>query len=526
MKQNQMMFPPQDGRCAAYLRRSQQEAEYEQYGKFAILERHRKLLLDMAEDYGHTIQRFYKEVVSGETIAARDEFKTLLREIARGEWDIIYVVEASRLGRGSGADQDKIINAFRFSRTWLVTEGKIYNPNLKADMRALRKELQKAYDERDNSIERLYRGRTRASKEGCYMPSRAPYGWQIAWDGRNRTLEPHPVNYERMMSIYDMLDDGQSMNHIAMLFNGLGYETSHGGKRWSSSAIRQIAQNTVNIGKITWEATTTEEGMDDETFEPVKVRVSHDDYIEVDGLHKGHCTLSVEKFERVQRKVEMRLPFSVVAGKGLQNPLAGLLRCAKCGMTLKHYVNKTMAKPTAIYTHQTFSKVARFEPCTCKSVHVDFLMSALVETLSAMQRDREVQLTDEGRDDRRERHMAAIASCERDVESARDEKKRVMQGYRKGVYTDEEFVEEKKAVDGKIESLEQRLAELRETVPDDSKIEREVATIGKCIDIIKSDATPKETNDALKQFISRIEYENFAPRGTQKQDIRLRIFFA
>lgn len=520
------MFPPQDGRCAAYLRRSQQDAEYEQYGKFAILERHRRIIMDMAEDYGHTITKIYKEVVSGETIAAREEFTQLLKEVARGEWDIVYVVEASRLGRGSGSDQDKIINAFHFSNTWIITEGKIYNPSSKADMRALRKELQKAYDERDNSIERLYRGRTRASKDGCYMPARAPYGWEIDWVGKSRTLKPHHVNYERMMSIYDMIDDGESMNQVAKLFERMQYETSHGARHWTGAAIKQIAQNVVNIGYITWEATTTEEVMDPDTFETTKRRVHHDDYIVAEGLHKHHCTLPEDKFRRVQRKIEARSPYSSVYGKGLQNPLSGILRCKECRSVLKWTVVRNTTVPTAIFCHQSRRNNSGYSPdCTCKGVHADELMDALLETLEAMQEDREIQLSDEGRAERRERHLAAISSCEDDIDAAREEKRRVMQGYRQGAYTVDEFADEKRIVDERIDALKERLEWLRSNAPDDAKIEREVVTIGKCMDIIRSEATPREINDSLKQFIRVIWYENFAPRKKRRNDIRLEIVF-
>lgn len=519
---NKFIFPPQDGRACGYLRRSQQEAEYEQYGQFAILERHNRVIEGMARDYGHVLQKIYREVVSGETIEARSEFKQLLGEIARGEWDIVYVVEASRLGRGSGSDQDKIINAFRHPGTWLITEGKIYNPKSKADMRMLRKELQKAYDERDSSVDRLYNGRKRAASEGCYMPSRAPYGWEIDWIERNRTLKPHPVNYDRMMSIYDMLDEGKSLNKIANEFEDLDYPTSHGAKHWCCSAIKQIAQNPVNIGKITWEATNTEEITDPNTLDSMKVRVFHDEpRIVVDGYHKKHCTLDEAKFYRVQRKIEARSPYSTVHGKPLQNPLAGILRCKKCGGVLKWSLCKKLDPPKAIYAHNEQKK--KHEGCNCKSVHVSVLMDALIEALESLAHDRKLELTDEGRVAARERHLKAIETCKSDIQDAHEEKRRVMLGYRKGVYTDEEFVEEKRLADERIETLEAHLTQLVETVPDEEAVEREIVTIGKCLEILRMDATPQETNDALKQFIRAIYYENFAPPRKLWHDIRLEI---
>lgn len=514
------MFPPQDGKYYAYLRRSQQDAEYEQYGQFEVLARHERIINDMASDYGHTILHTFKEVVSGETIAARDEFKKVLRLMANRECDGIYAVEASRLGRGGGSDQDTIVAAFECNGIWLITDGKIYNPNSKSDMKLLRQELRRATDERDDSNNRMQRGRRQAVRDGCFMGP-VPYGWQKVRIGTKWTLEPHPVNYERMMLIYDMLDDGASFNQIANHFEKMGYPTSHRAKEWCGTAIKQIAQNPVNIGYVRFGQLTTEKQMNPETFEVEKVRVKSDDYIMVEGLHAHHCTLSKEKFERVQLKVQARSPYSTVYGKPLRNPLAGLIRCSKCRMTLKWNWVKDMNPPCAIYTHDELGKR---RGCNCKSIHEDELISMIVESLEAVKSEKTIEL-DNGMSERRERILREIKSCEKSLDDAHEEKKRVMRGYRQGVYTDEEFVGQKAEVDRKIEAIEGRIVQLNESVPSEDTVKSEILTISECIDIFRSDATPKEMNDALKMFIKEIRYTNYAPPKKQWNDVHLEIIW-
>lgn len=518
--------PPQDGAYCGYLRRSQQDAEYEKYGEFEVLERHKRIITRASGEYGHELKSIFREVASGETIADREVFRSLLTEVAQGKWDGVYVVEASRLGRPSGSDIDKIINAFRYSGTWIITESKIYNPSMKADMRQLRRDLQIASEERDDSIDRLYRGRRESAMEGNYVCSQAAFGWQRVNLGKRQwTLEPHPVNYDRMLAIYDMLDDDMSLSAVAKEAMRRGWKTTRGKDEWNANTVKVIAQNVLNIGYIVFERTTTELVMNPKTLDPEPRKVRHDKYIQVEGKHKRHCTLDEEKFWRVQRKIEARSPYSPLAN-GLKNPLAGLLVCAKCGTAMNYHRVTTPLNRDGYVLYMHSEAAVRKRGCNCKSIRYDDLMAALYEVLGAMMEDRRLDLTDDGRRARRERHLAQIASVERELESLMVEKKRVMEGYRKGLYTDDEFEGEKADVTNRISAMEECLGQLRDALPDDVRIEREIVSIGKCLDVLRMEATPQEANDALKQFIRRIEYRNDAPKGVRWNKVTLDVFFA
>ena len=124
---------PRTWACCAYLRKSREDEERERFGKGETLARHKRIIESLAMENGHEIKEWYPEMVSGETIAGRHEIKRLLTDLADGKWDAVYVVEASRLGRGGGADQEKIINAFRYTDTYLITEMKTYDPHSRGD---------------------------------------------------------------------------------------------------------------------------------------------------------------------------------------------------------------------------------------------------------------------------------------------------------------------------------------------------------------------------------------------------------
>ena len=76
-----MMLLKPDGVYYAYLRKSREDQEAESHGGGETLARHEHILRELANRYHIQISRWYREVVSGETIAARPEMLHLLNDI-------------------------------------------------------------------------------------------------------------------------------------------------------------------------------------------------------------------------------------------------------------------------------------------------------------------------------------------------------------------------------------------------------------------------------------------------------------
>mgnify|MGYP002508564293 FL=1 len=81
-----------------------------------------------ASRLGITISKFYREIVSGETIQDRPVVQKLLQDISNGKCDGVLVVEVERLARGDTSDQGTIAKYFKFSDTLILTPLKIYDP--------------------------------------------------------------------------------------------------------------------------------------------------------------------------------------------------------------------------------------------------------------------------------------------------------------------------------------------------------------------------------------------------------------
>ena len=69
-----------NGLYAAYLRKSRRDMEMEALGQGETLARHEKQLSDLADRLGIRVSRWYREIVSGDTIAERPQVRQLLED--------------------------------------------------------------------------------------------------------------------------------------------------------------------------------------------------------------------------------------------------------------------------------------------------------------------------------------------------------------------------------------------------------------------------------------------------------------
>ena len=82
----------------AYLRKSRSDYEAEQRGEGETLARHRKKLMNAAKAKGVVLKKFYCEIVSGETIAARPQMQQLLTDVESGLWRGVLCCRSRALG--------------------------------------------------------------------------------------------------------------------------------------------------------------------------------------------------------------------------------------------------------------------------------------------------------------------------------------------------------------------------------------------------------------------------------------------
>ena len=109
---------------AIYLRKSRDE---DNESRDVTLARHEKLLNEYCERNNLNIKKTYKEVVSGESIAARLEMQRLLVDVTAGKYDGVVCIELERLSRGNQIDQAEILEVFKKTGTKIYTLNKVYD---------------------------------------------------------------------------------------------------------------------------------------------------------------------------------------------------------------------------------------------------------------------------------------------------------------------------------------------------------------------------------------------------------------
>lgn len=88
-----------------YLRKSRADAEAEARGEGETLARHEHTLQELAKRRHLPIVKVYREIVSGDSIAARPQMQQLLQDLENNLYDGVLVMEVERLARGNTIDQ-------------------------------------------------------------------------------------------------------------------------------------------------------------------------------------------------------------------------------------------------------------------------------------------------------------------------------------------------------------------------------------------------------------------------------------
>ena len=166
--------PKMNPRVCRYLRKSRDDGEGESLQE--TLARHMRITEAMAADRGWGIDETYEEVVSGASIGDRPEMMRLIADMRDGRWDVVVVVDVSRLSRGDGSDQSRISNVFRLTGTKCLSDYRIYDLDNADDLELFERKLQSSRDEYKSITKRLRRGVDATVAEGYSAGGIEPYG--------------------------------------------------------------------------------------------------------------------------------------------------------------------------------------------------------------------------------------------------------------------------------------------------------------------------------------------------------------
>lgn len=494
---------------AMYLRKSRADVEAEAHGEGETLSRHENALTALAEKSGLKITKIYREIISGETIAARPEIQKLLSEVEQGAYKGVLVMDADRLARGDSVDQGLVARAFRLTGTKIITPRKIYDPNSEFDEEYFEFELFMARREYKLINRRIQRGRAASANEGRYIGSSAPYGYDRVKisGGKGFTLKPNREDAVVKYIFEQYLKCGGA-GAVAAALDEMGIPTKKG-KAWSRATVAGILKNPVYIGKIRWSYRKNVKLSRGGRI--VTQRKAGGDHILAEGLHEP--IIDRDLFDRAQKKMSENRKKPVSSSKALRNPFTGLLYCKICGGRMTRLGKNAHTEYDALKCADS--------KCSCVSAPMTTVEKAVLEALEQWLDGYSVTVepTAEASENHCENILEELSG---ELQKIKDSRKKVCEFLEQGIYTADIFAEREsslKSRENEILAKIKRLEELAENERRDAAAKRNITPqIKKLAEAYRCCENAEEKNVFLKAAVGRIEYSKTIPNRRGHSD--------
>lgn len=489
------------GEYAIYLRKSRADMEAEAKGEGETLARHEHILLDLANKKGLKIGKIYREIVSGETIEARPQMQELLSDVKAGKWKGVLVVEVERLARGETMDQGIVSKAFKISNTKIITPMKVYDPNDEFDEEYFEFGLFMSRREYKVINRRLQRGRLLSVNEGKYVGSIAPFGYdrvKIKGDKGYTLRKNGEANTVKIM--YDLYAyEDLSLHEVTRKLNEMGLKPRKNNE-WTVASVKDILANPVYIGKIKWNSRKEVKVYKREKL--VKTRPRNNDYILVDGLHKAIIDDKTWRIVAAKRSLNSA---PVAHNNVVQNPLCGLVICAKCGKKMKRRSYSKFSKEPTLYCANT----------KCDNVGSKFhyveekVLKGLKKWLEQYKFDYQ-QHIEKINHNKIESIEETIASLEAEAKKENDKLLSIFNFLEDGTYTKEMFKARSEAVSQNVARINNSIEEYKTKLAQEKIVDKEkevlVPKIENLLDVYDLLQTAEEKNDLLKTVLTQVTY--------------------
>lgn len=496
---------PPDGRYCVYLRKSRDEEHLEKMYGGDVLAKHIMLLDYAAEMNKHTIGHTYKEVKSGETIAARDEVRKLIEDVQGGRWDGVYVMAVDRLSRGSQQDQGIICDLLEITGLFIVTPSGYFDPWNPCDMDTIRYQLFASNSEFRSYSRRMQDSMRASVMGGQYMGRWVPFGYRkVKLENGFKTLEPTAdAFYVKMMFCWAGYEN-RSLYWIAQELTRMGVKPPRGpeGKEWASSTVGDILSNEVYIAVSKWGKHKTVRNFTTDALARRKQRKLTDNYVSGEG--KWEPIVDRELFELV--KLQRARPDRVSPKREYANVCAHLMVCSKCGRAM--CVRKDSYNGKIRVAHKAGYK------CTQKGAEQKVVLEKLVEALENALGEVEAEAGGKKALADKKANERAIADINKKLTRLDAMSQELIEARLEMGLTQEEFSESRHRISENREKLKESLAEAEAGLRSARDIETLRATVGSACKMLLDDSvTGREKNMFLRGFIRKIEYTNDSDFG-------------
>ena len=488
-----------------------------------VLEKHEKILDGWTEkNLGGKVpeKNKFREVVSGEKIASRPEFKKVLKLIESPKIKALLIVEPQRLTRGDLEEIGFLMKRLKYTSTLVITPERIYDLRDEYAWDAFERELKRGNEYLEYYKKIQNRGRLASVAAGNYIGSIAPYGFKktaVKVDDKEcPTLEENKEQADVVRMIFDMyVNQDMGRTNICNRLDALGIKPPKG-KHWSPPALKDMLENVHYIGKVKWNWRKTVTIVEDSEIINTRPKAKIGEYLIYEGRHDG--IVPEELFYAAQEK-QGRNHRAKPTTK-VRNPFASLIYC-RCGraMSLRFYKKKDGSERSPARLLCDGQK-----HCKSGSVLYDEMIDRVAAVLEQCIEDFEIRLQNDSGDsaklhaklikslEKKEKELQAKELAQWEAQADPDPDKRMPQHIFKQL--NEKLLKEK-------EEVHQALCKAYESMPEPVDYEEKIKLFSDALAALRDpNVDAEEKNKLLKRCISRIEYSRDKPERIASKQVK------
>lgn len=478
---------------AIYLRKSREDRSELAETREETLARHKRILLDYCKRNNLIVKDIFEEVVSGENLEARPQARKMLENVSAGLYEGVVVVELERLSRGNQIDQVEITKTFKESKTKIYTLNKVYDLSSEDNFDEDFFEFGLFMSRREYKTisRRLLRGRLQAQKEGYYIGSTLPYGFNKEKGEKGFVLIPNEET-EYVRTIFSLfVYENRSTAEIINFLNANKIKPKYHSE-WTYQSIRRILSNKVYLGYI-------------------RVGARKGDISYFKGKH--NAVIDEDVFCKAQEKLKIK---SVKNKKScdIVNPLSSLVKCSVCGITMQKARTKFRCNRVGCSTVMSyFDDVEKRVIEELKQELANF--NYFIENYGA-ELEKEAKI----KEDKLKILYKELNKKEKMIDKA-------CEMLEIGVYSKEKYLARVNILEEEKSKIMANIEEIEASVKSDTtKIRKAIPILEKVLDVYWT-LNARDKNDILKSIIDKIEYKKtkYNTRWNKTlDDLELKIF--
>ena len=323
--------------------------------------------------------------------------------------------------------------------------------------------------EREKIRERSMRGLREKVRQGKVLGgSCAPFGY--CYNKDKATLEEDPEKGKTLRLVFHIfVHESRSLQHLASRLNYLQIPTPEGGDRWRASTLSTMLRNETYAGRLHQfrryrvEPKSKVKSFTKEKKTSTALRPKEEwTTVQVPSL------VSMDLFEAAQRKLRRN---TQLANRNAKRAylLSGLLYCSQCGGRMGGHAIHGVPYYQCYRRYKTDNIPLDTDrlptPCCCPQIKTAAIEPLVWDTIARLIRDPDFlieQLHHRNDNDSETREMLEreLELCQTRLRAIPVEQKRLVEGYRKGLYADFMMREEMGLIQKEQVELEKRKAEL------------------------------------------------------------------